>query len=125
LPGADPAPASCRARGAPRARRVGARGEVRLGRDPEAQGARGARQALTRGPIKTAPYRLVSAGLVDAFGDDATPTYPAASAPAFGSFHLKIDHFLATPDLAFDAAQVLPLQGSDHYPIFISGVQPR
>jgi endonuclease/exonuclease/phosphatase (EEP) superfamily protein YafD len=62
-------------------------------------------------------------GLFEAFRG-APDTFPARSSNEFGKGpfkygRVKLDHAFVSPGVTITAAEVLPLKGSDHYPIYV------
>lgn len=74
--------------------------------------------------VRTKAYSTATSGLIDLFLDakDAA-SWPAASAPEFRSKtmnrKMQIDHAFASRDITREHAQVLPMAGSDHYPLYM------
>lgn len=73
--------------------------------------------------LETEGYERISNGLTEAFTGQPL-TFPAASSPLrreqpYRSQPLKLDHAFASSSLEFTESAVLPLQGSDHYPIYV------
>lgn len=67
--------------------------------------------------LPTACHQALQSGLVDSMSN-AQPSFPAASATSVLAMPpLKIDHALHSKNLIMKYPQVLPLLGSDHYPI--------
>jgi len=69
--------------------------------------------------LSTIGYEKISAGLKDATeGND--DTFPSLGSQEHGHFpSMQIDHALASPALGVAAGEVLPLRGSDHYPLYL------
>jgi endonuclease/exonuclease/phosphatase family metal-dependent hydrolase len=64
-------------------------------------------------------YWQIGQGLKDVYGGSAKPTFPARSADEAGHYPpLKIDHSFRSQALEITGAEVLPLAGGDHYPLF-------
>ncbi|MCA9668372.1 MAG: endonuclease/exonuclease/phosphatase family protein [Myxococcales bacterium] len=69
--------------------------------------------------IRSRAYRLTRRNLSDAFTHWA-PSWPASTAGEYKGYpKLKIDHAFTGGDLSARAAEVLPIKGSDHYPIYV------
>ncbi len=67
----------------------------------------------------TEGYEALSRGLVDALPDNA-PTFPASSSEEGAKYPaMQIDHVFVAPQVKVGSGCVLPLRGSDHYPIYI------
>jgi endonuclease/exonuclease/phosphatase family metal-dependent hydrolase len=67
-------------------------------------------------------YLHLNDGLSEAF-IGAPSTFPAMSADIrrqspFNRTQIKIDHGFVGPEAEFEAAEVLYLRGSDHYPVY-------
>lgn len=68
-------------------------------------------------------YKLLKEHFLDAFNDfpSTQRSFPAYSSNKWDKLpSVKIDHSFVTPNLSVKNALVLALQGSDHYPIFVS-----
>lgn len=69
-------------------------------------------------------YKYITSVLKDTFDnfeDENDYTHPTPSAPEHWSYpNLKIDHAFVNDQVDVKAAEVLPLKGSDHFPIYVS-----
>ena len=75
----------------------------------------------TIGPISTKPHKLLkSLGFMDLMKRDSLHTWPSDSSKQAKSFpyKIKIDHAYGLQNVQSETACILPLQGSDHYPVY-------
>ncbi len=64
-------------------------------------------------------YKSLKQNLVEVFSEDTT-SFPAKSADERGHYpQMQIDHAFLAGNLQSSGAQILPLKGSDHYPIYM------
>lgn len=77
-------------------------------------------------------YRQVPIGMLNLISEmkpvfsSSIPTFPAASAPAISVYpRMMIDHAFIRGNIKAVEAQVLPLQGSDHYPLVLTLETPH
>jgi endonuclease/exonuclease/phosphatase family metal-dependent hydrolase len=82
--------------------------------------------------LPTASYRLLARGMKDVLLESPgrRTSWPSLSARTLGEDRpaLQIDHALVSPETQVGAAAVLPLAGSDHYPLLVhlqAGVAPE
>lgn len=69
--------------------------------------------------IPTAGYRLLQSGWKDAI-ESAAPTFPARKAAEARSYpEMAIDHAFVSQGVRVSTGVVLPLLGSDHYPLYV------
>ncbi|MCC6751235.1 MAG: endonuclease/exonuclease/phosphatase family protein [Deltaproteobacteria bacterium] len=70
--------------------------------------------------VPTKPYRTISKGLVDPFrGRPAQPSWPSRSAGETSYPGLQLDQVFTSASTVMQASGVLPLKGSDHYPLMM------
>ena len=73
--------------------------------------------------VKTDGYDALSEGLVDALSGN-TSTFPAHGSEEHSKYpSMQIDHVFISPKIKVQHGYVLPLRGSDHYPIYV-GISP-
>ena len=69
--------------------------------------------------VTTRGYRKISWGLTDAVPGDS-PTIPSRNSPEARHFpSMAIDHAFVSPSIEVQEGDVLPLRGSDHYPVYV------
>lgn len=74
----------------------------------------------TYGLVDSISFRDLTLGFTDAFDEGAQHTFPTLSSQLEASTpKLKIDHALTLGEIRAELAEVLQIQGSDHYPIYL------
>jgi endonuclease/exonuclease/phosphatase family metal-dependent hydrolase len=69
--------------------------------------------------FSTLGFQKISSGLTDIIASGA-PSFPSSGAVETKKFPLmQIDHAFTSPSLSATAGEVLPLRGSDHYPLYL------